>query len=179
MHLIRETMRVRLFGMFAEALEVETVTVNSSGTVADIRRRCSTFIRCFARFRFVSPSTDALPWKTHKSAKIRRWPRCHHSQEVESWISSTRIVMRGRKPCRRSGKAGAVATCTGQCSGCWSRRTGLSGFALPRRCRAWAYRGRGSRSGGSEQFAPADSVPGSGSWQEQSGSCGSAASTDQ
>jgi molybdopterin converting factor small subunit len=31
-------MQVRLFGMFAEALGVETVTVNSSGTVADLRK---------------------------------------------------------------------------------------------------------------------------------------------
>ncbi len=52
MHLIRETMRVRLFGMFAEALEVETVTVNSSGTVADIRKALLDFHPVFRQVPF-------------------------------------------------------------------------------------------------------------------------------
>lgn len=52
MHLIRETMQVRLFGMFAEALEVETVTVNSSGTVADIRKALLDFHPVFRQVPF-------------------------------------------------------------------------------------------------------------------------------
>lgn len=52
MHLIRETMRVRLFGMFAEALGVETVTVNSSGTVADLRQALLDFHPVFCQVPF-------------------------------------------------------------------------------------------------------------------------------
>ena len=45
-------MQVRLFGMFAEALEVETVTVNSSGTVADLRKTLLDFHPVFHRVPF-------------------------------------------------------------------------------------------------------------------------------